>query len=81
MIDLTTLYAALATVAAAFAAQRAWHWRQSYVAALRMFSTLPRPMAPTPHQRGAETRKRREIERKRRHMMQLMESMGSKADG
>jgi len=54
--------AALSAIAAA-GWLRARHWRRSYLAALAMVpaSHLTPPQAKTPHQRGAETRKRRDL--------------------
>lgn len=54
---------------------RAWYWHRSYRAALRLFAQLPKAPERTPHQRGAETRKARELARKRAHREDMQRSM------
>jgi len=68
-------WATLATVAAVIAVLRAWHWRRSYTQALELYRSLPRASERTPHQRGAETRRRRELAAKRAHREALERSM------
>lgn len=72
-------WAAVASAAAALGWAWALHWRRSYLGALQLYRSLPKPPEKTPHQRGAETRKRRTVEamRERRLAMEraiVMES-------
>lgn len=59
--------------------QRAHHWHLSYRKALELYRSLPKTPAKTPaktpHQRGAETRKQREMERLRRHREAMQRSI------
>lgn len=55
--------------------QQAYHWRRSYAQALELFRSLPRAPEKTPHQRGAETRKRRELERLKAHREAMQRSI------
>ncbi len=61
--------------------QQAYRWRRSYVQALELFRSLPKPPAKTPHQRGAETRKRRELERLKTHREAMQRSIEEAARG
>lgn len=51
--------------------QQAYHWRRSYAQALELFRSLPKAPEKTPHQRGAETRKRRTIEAMRERRLAM----------
>jgi hypothetical protein len=72
-------WAVLATIAAAWAWWRLDHWKRSYLASLRLIPAL-QIHPKTPHQRGAETRKARELARKRAHREALQRSMMEAAD-
>lgn len=70
-------WAITATAVAVYALARQAHWRRSYLASLRLIPAihLTPPPAKTPHQRGAETRKARDLARKRAHREALQRSM------
>ncbi|MFN7400489.1 MAG: hypothetical protein ACK5SX_15855 [Sandaracinobacter sp.] len=79
LTDVLLGWALLATVAAAWAWWRLDHWKRSYLASLRLIPAL-HLHSKTPHQRGAETRKARELARKRAHREDMQRSMMERAD-
>jgi hypothetical protein len=75
-------WAVVATAVAMYALVRQAHWRRSYLASLRLIPAmhLMPPPAKTPHQRGAETRKRRTIEAMRERRLAMEEAIGREED-
>ena len=73
----TSAVTAVLSAVAAAGWLRARHWRRSYLAAVAMMPALhlTPPPAKTPHQRGAETRKRRDIAMMRECRMAMEQAM------
>jgi hypothetical protein len=80
--ELLLAWAIVATLLALWAWWRSEHWRRSYLASLRLIPAmhLMPPPAKTPHQRGAETRRRRTIEAMRERRLAMEAAIGREAD-